>query len=419
MKTTFSVLTTSFSATALSTMLVTLLCLPAASHAQAQTRSEKDYFRTMDPRSRLELIANMRVKRSFKPLSEVSPREEDDKDNQTDKIDIAQYLTEKCGFDYQRTSSGIQRPQVQCTYTPKSSNNPFNGMTAKFDCSFDAKQDGGKKRVLKVKYEPKRYAGGGHKEIPQAVMGTLMSRLMGFYGSTYCPVDVVCNDCPSENPWEQKSQAPALAGNRVLFENVVVEIKQKGFQVTDNRNLNADKPQGFSFRNEMARYAPKDRVLQAQLLTEREALAIWMNFVRSQDADHHNNKLYCLKSTTAEGTNPKCNLSIGVVNDYGNAFGYSKAERPLKLSDFSRDTLMSNSGRITAWGASGNSGAGGYTISQAGRDLFVSMAESLTDQQLDDIFQLAQVEKVSDGDSSKWKEAYRHKVQRIKNFRFR
>ncbi|AGH94649.1 hypothetical protein [Pseudobdellovibrio exovorus] len=402
---------------AIYTTLFALLSTPTVS--QAQARSEKDYFRTMDPRARLELIANMRVKRSFKPLSEIRNIEEDDKDNQTDKIDIAQYLTEKCGFNYQRTAAGIQRPQVQCTYTPKSASNPFNGMTAKFDCSFDAKQDGGKKRVLKVKYEPKRYAGGGHKEIPQAVMGTLMARMMGFYSSTYCPVDVVCNDCPSENPWEQKSQAPAAIGNRVLFENVVVEIKQKGFQVTDSRNTNTDKPQGFSFRNEMARYAPRDRALQAQLLTEREALAIWMNFVRSQDADHHNNKLYCLKSTVVEGSNPKCDQSIGVINDYGNAFGYSKADRPLKLSDFSRDTLMSGSGRITAWGASGNSGAGGYTISQAGRDLFVSMAESLSDNQLEDIFQLAQVEKVSDGDSSKWKEAYRHKVQRIKNFRFR
>lgn len=393
-------------------------------NVSAQAVKEKDYYSSVDPRVRLEMIANMRVKKILKPISQSAPQEEDDKDNTQSKIDVVKYLSEKCGFDYTRNSLGQPvRPQVECSYKAKADDNPFNGMTAKFDCTFDPKQPDGKARTLKVKYEPHQYAGGGYKEIPQAVMGTLMARLMGFYTSTYCPVDVICKDCPSENPWENRSQAAPVIGNRVLLENVVVEIKQKGYQVTDSSHNGSHKgysfPQGFVFRSEMSRYAPRDKALQTQLLTERETLALWINFVRSQDADRHNSKLYCLKSKTGENGIPRCETSIGVINDYGNSFGYSKANRPLKLSDFSRDTLMSGNRGAVTWGASGNSGAGGYPISKAGRDLFVTMSESLTDQQLEDIFNLAQIDKVSDGNTERWKAAYRHKVQRIKNFNIR
>lgn len=393
---------------------IILACLPASGLAQ-----EKSYYGKIDPKVRLQILANARTMKTFDPASEV--KKEDDKNNLTHKIDVVKYLNEKCDFPYTRDANGLPvRPLVSCVYKPKDKAEAFNGMTSKFDCVFTSinKEGQTKEKTLKVKYEPKKYAGGGHKEIPQAIMGTSLARLLGFNTGAYCPVDLTCKDCPSDHPWAQeKSSAPALAGNVVEFKNVVVESKMKGYKVEDNRNQNAERPQGFTFKD-LNRYFLKnlDKALQAQLSAEREALTIWINFVVSGDADHHNNKLFCTNSTkpaTPEEI-PKCLESVAVINDYGNSLGYSNADTRLQLSKFSKNVLRSDGDAYSAYGASGNAGASNHPISDAGRLLFIQQAEAITDDQLMDVFNLAQVEKVSDGNAQAWLKAFRQKVQKMK-----
>lgn len=407
----------------LTTVLTATALLPAMAGAQAPSEKDraKKYFAAVDPQTRLNLIGFMRVRKLTAPATAGEPRAEDDKDNRSEKIDVVELLRERCQFDYRRDGAGHPvRPQVECTYKPKEADDGFNGMSAKFDCRFESADPAGKARTLKVKYDPAKAPGGGYKEIPQAVMGTLTARLLGFYTNIYCPVDVICKDCPGEHPWGQhKSQAPAVPGNRVVFENVVVEVKQKGDKVIDRRHVNSEKPQGFGFGDEMARYAPRDAALQAELLTERQTLAIWQNFVHAKDADRHNNKLLCARARTAPGADPVCELSVGSINDYGNAFGYTDSRTPLRLSGFARDSLSGSGSSVRTSGASGNAGSGGYPVTMAGRDLFVSMADSLTDSQLNDIFELAQVGKTSDAGVDQWRQVYRQKVQKIKDLRMR
>lgn len=393
---------------------VILSCLPAVGLAQ-----EKSYYGKIDPKIRLQILANARTMKTYDTSAEI--KKEDDKNNLNNKIDMVKYLSEECDFAYTRDANGLPvRPLVSCVYKPKDKAEGFNGMTAKFDCVFTSINKDGqtKEKTLKVKYEPKKYAGGGHKEIPQAVMGTSLARLLGFHTSTYCPVDLTCKDCPSDNPWAQeKSSAPAMAGNVVEFKNVVVEAKMKGYKVEDSKNQSAEKPQGFTYR-ELNRYFPKgiDKSLLATMQAEREALTIWINFVVSGDADHHNNKLFCTKSTkpaTPEEI-PKCLESVAVINDYGNSLGYSNADTRLQLSKFAKQVLRSDGDGYSAYGASGNAGASYHSISEAGRSLFVQQADAITDAQLLDVFNLAQVEKVSDGNANAWLKAFRQKVQKMK-----
>ena len=382
--------------------------------------NEKEYYSKLDPKLRLLALAKAEVMKPIKQTNSTAVQEEDDKNNSTDKIDVVKYLSEKCGFEYTRDANGLpQRPQVKCQYQPKPAGEKFNGMTAKFDCKFTLIDENSqvKEKTLKVKYDPKRHVGGGHKEIPQAVIGTQIARLMGFHTGTYCPVDLTCLDCPSENPWSQsRSSAPAVPGQAVEFKNVVVEAKFKGYKIEDTENQNTEKPQGASFRD-LNRYYPKtDSATQMRMRAEREALTIWINFVLSQDADRHNNKLYCLKSKSAENENekPECLRSAFVINDYGNSFGYSSPDSKLQLSKFARTALIQTGDQIVTTGASGNAGAGHHVLSNEGIDLFVKQAEAVTDQQLSDVFNLAQIDKVSDANVSQWIKAFRKKIERMK-----
>jgi hypothetical protein len=376
---------------------------------------EKEYYSKLDPKLRRLALAKSEV---MKPLNSTTVQEEDDKNNLTDKIDIVKYLSEKCGFEYTRDANGLpQRPQVKCRYQPKSELDKFNGMTAKFDCKFTQIDENlaAKEKTRKVKYDPKKYDGGGHKEIPQAILGTQIARLLGFHTGTYCPVDLTCLDCPSENPWSQSnSSAPAVSGQTIEFKNVVVDAKMKGFKIEDPKNKTNQKLQGVSFRD-LNKYYPKiDRATQLQMRDERDALTIWINFVVSQDADQHNNKLFCLKSKAVENANPECLRSAFVINDYGNSFGYTDSDTKLQISKFARSVVTRSGDQLSTIGASGNAGASYHPLSAEGVDLFVKHAEAITDQQLRDIFHLAQIDKVSDAGVTEWIQAFRRKVDKLK-----
>lgn len=400
-------------------LIAVVVLMAAFNQAHAQ---EKEYYGSIDPQMRKVLIARAHVLKLLKP----EVKEEDDKNNLTDKIDYVKFLSEKCGFEYSRDVNGLPvRPQVSCVYKPREKGDEFNGMTSKFDCTFTFQNKDGQvsEKTLKVKYEPKKHAGGGFKEVPQAVIGTGIARLLGFYTGTYCPVDLTCKDCPSENPWAQgKSSAPALKGSVVEFKNVVVAIKQKGYNVVDSKNVNAEKQQGFKFDELTQTYIAKiDKTFQAAQRAERDALTLWMNFVVSGDADHHNNKLLCVKSVKPANPQdrPSCEISAALINDYGNSFGYSDADTKLKLKKFSVNALWSGSEGAETTGASGNARASGHIMSKQGRDLFVRNAESITDQQLSDILNLAQIEKTSDSNVVSWIAAIRNKIQKIKSVKMK
>ena len=409
-------------------LLSTLLASTAFS--QTPIVSEKKYYQSLNPKTRLEILAHSKTRKSMSfAESQNSFKKEDDKDNLTQKIDVVNYLSEACGFTYTRDAEGNPvRPTVNCTYDPRAADDGFNGMTAKFDCKFEMTNKNGEKKfkTLKVKYDPYKQQGGGYKEIPQAIMGTLFARLLGFHTGNYCPMNVVCNDCPNDNPWElsNKSTGAAAAGSRVEFNNVVVAVNLPGYKIMDTNNTDPVKAVGFYFKNELNKIYPADQQLAENLRIERDALTLWINFALARDAGAYNTKMYCIKSVPASEANPHptCLESVAIINDYGNAFGYEGQKEKMSLSKFLRPAFRSNfnsfdshqSNELITTGANGTAGADGVKISEAGRDLFVKSAEAITDQQLDDILKLAQIQLTSDSNIQKWKDGFRRKVKSVK-----
>jgi hypothetical protein len=408
-------------------LMTTLIASTA--FAQSTTVNEKNYYQTLDPKVRLEILAHSQVRKSIPLTESATAKKEDDKDNLTDKIDVVKYLSESCGFEYTRDAEGNPvRPTLNCNYDPRAEDDGFNGMTAKFGCQFEMTNKRGEKKLktMKVKYDPFKQQGGGHKEIPQAVMGTLFARLLGFHTGNYCPADVVCNNCPNDNPWElsKKSTGPAAAGSRVEFKNVVASVNLSGYKIMDTKNTDPVKAIGFYFQNELNKIYPANKQVAEQLKTERDSLTLWINFAVARDAGAYNTKMYCVKSAPVTEANPqpKCLQSVAIINDYGNAFGYRGQKEKISLSKFSGPALRSSFGRddfaqndeLITTGANGTAGADGVKISKAGRDLFVKSAEAITDQQLEDVLKLSQIHLTSDSSIQKWKDGFRRKVKEVK-----
>lgn len=354
--------------------------------------------------------------------------------------DVLEDLSRRCGFQYSRDPQGFPvRPTVECQYNPKDPKDPFGGRTAKFECLFPEYDKSGNLKVdaqgrpklnaRKVKYDPGHRPGGGYKEVPQAILGTEISRRLGFYADTYCPVNLVCHDCPNSDPWKESnaSSGPAVPGKQVTFNDVVIEIREKSMKIIDTENQSSKMGEGFKLRGELSKKLPPkgkpgsvEQQLRERRAAEREALAIWINLIVHGDADSHNFRLGCKEGRLNEQEGiAQCLHTIAYLTDYGNAFGHVSMSEPVELKKFLRRSLQRKDSQWYAVGAAPESSM--YPVSTAGRSLFVNAAKAVTDDQLKDIFALAQVEKVSDASSNlqtaieRWIQAFRTKVENIRS----
>lgn len=330
------------------------------------------------------------------------------------KIDIAEHMTKECGYPYLRDASGkIIRPSIECSYIARDPANPFGGMMAKFDCQIQP--EGKDKFKTKVKYDPKHREGGGSKEVPQAVLGTLLTRVMGIEGNLYCPVDLTCINCPSKDPWAQgRSQVAGVEGNRIEFKNVVIEKKMKGQKILQSNPKLPTHPKAFTFAELLSTLPAQDK---AAALADREALAIWVNFFGHGDAGAYNMALTCHGGSEVDGK-PICEKVTASINDFGDAFGYHGMDRKMELSRFKSAAgvrASQNANEMFTDGAKGNSGPAGLRVSPEGVRKFVEAISQVSDQQLSDILDLAQIETVSDSSKKKWMETFHRKIEDIRN----
>jgi hypothetical protein len=334
--------------------------------------------------------------------------------------DVANFLTETCGFSYERNEKGeIQRPQVSCRYKPRSPEKPFGGMMSKFQCQFKSETKG--TFTAKVKYDEKKQAGGGFKEIPQAVLGTLMARGMGFEGNTYCPVRLTCLDCPSEHPWEQeRAQAPAKPGQQITFDDVVFELKEKGEDILVSNEALPTHPIGFYFDRDLMRNLPREREQERVALLERQALALWDNFIVHQDAGAYNMSLTCVSPKLGLKNQVECDRVKAQINDYGNSFGYQGSRRQMSLRKFMESESVGQNGHgFYTRGSRGTANPDGISVDSEGINIFLERFSRITDQNMNDILDLAQIEIVSDSSKAEWFKGFQDKARRLKELKSR
>ena len=302
--------------------------------------------------------------------------------------DILAELSETCGFAYNRDINGTPiLPVVLCDYNPDKKDNPLDGMSPKFNCKF--REQNGKLEKRKVKY----FIGSVDQlEIPQAVITASLMRLMGFYADTYCPAIVRCKGC-SPDPWSHKSQAPPIPDSEVEFKNAVVEFKVKGEKISVTRTAKDPKPLGFEWR-ELKRTSKNFNEEEKELhLIERETLMLFNNFVYHTDADPHNNRLVCRKWED-NGSALRCTDVAAYTHDVGSSFKY------MDFGFYSTYApLFASSSFLGGKTCQGGLGRGDGIIKEAtysdeSRSEFLRRFNLVSDQQLLDLFELAQVRKM-------------------------
>jgi hypothetical protein len=317
--------------------------------------------------------------------------------------DVLEELNMNCkGFaTYERDANGkITKPVIECNYI-RDEEGDLDGMSPKFKCKF--KKSDGESKKLKVKYA--NSAAQSSKEIATGILGPSMARFMGFKADTYCPAVVVCKGCAAD-PWSKEangqshSSLPAIENSTATFKYALIEMKLDGWKVSIKRN-GTKKPLGFEWDelknvDESLSLAGQDRVR-----IEREAYMLWINFIYHTDADAHNNRLVCEKLDQSKSTSvePLCLDSAGYVHDYGDSF------KRMNLNNFNNTPVFYNgvdwSHPLATWGTDGNicvgtMGGGEGAIGRArfsneARLLFIEKFDRITNNQLIDLFNLAEV----------------------------
>lgn len=348
-------------------------------------------------------------------------------------IDVVTDLETACGpeYRYSKTSGTAKKgyffnkkkynydsyswPTVECNYKPDPQ---LGGGTAKFQCDFkDDSADGIETHKVKYARDPSE---PDHAEVLETTVAPLLARLVGFYSETYCPAQVVCKNCSSQDPWKEKHSAARASQETYNFPLTVVEYPLKAHTMS-NKDIHPY-VQGIEWYELKMAKGDSDQETK-NLLIEREAWMLWLNFIQHTDAGSYNERLSCLEVEMAADGKPVCKKSIMYTHDYGHAF-YKKfefdswaARDPFKPSQQGQSCI----GNMTMedLGLNPKSHFSGIifspAISSEARDLLVQRLELITDTQLEAVFQLGRLEELMAYPTRDLVATFRKKIAQMKS----
>lgn len=388
-----------------------------------EKKQMKEYFLNVSPEIRNSIIANSH---SFRP--EVSTESISD-------IDVVQDLQNRCGseFIYKKITEykdsqnmgdfspdkfdTYEWPKITCNYQPKE----FSGQSTKFGC--DISQSSGDQDLRKVKYV-ENINNPTTSEVFNISVATLTANLIGLYTNTYCPAQVTCKNCPSDNPWRNNRSNVPGSNREYRFKWTLVENKDFGYKVINPKEtIASSKPQGILW--DELKLSSGESIKDRSSKIEREAWMLYIQFIRHFDADAHNQKLLCLSASRDEKGNIKCDSSVAMTTDFGLSFmplldAYMWGNLPAleQVGDQCRGTL--DRFKLLGLKVGSNPGEGVIIkpfISSEARDLLVSKMERITDNQWRQIFELSKVEEVSNSTTDQWVSAVKKKIKQMKSVR--
>lgn len=367
----------------------------------------------------------MSTKKSFKQLS-VAQRNEaiqnarvtvaDFDSSKIPQVDVLKKLEQTCGpyFQYNSHSYGVAWPQVTCQYRPDDGS--FGGFSRKFKCSFEDSTAKDGRRTHKVKYAG--YKGPDSSEVIETTLATQATDLIGFHTEIYCPAQISCDDCPSQDPWKNNRAAASPArGRTAQFSWALVEKPLAGFNMA-NRDDDSPQSQGLEW-NELKQVPKEDPKLARELLIEREAWILWMNFLMVLDAGHFNQRIFCLEVDKTRGGPVKCSKPVVYTHDYGHSFyGHFEFKKWAAKSVFKEVTADGCRGNLQVSDMEPKSWPFGIVfaplISSEARDLLWDRLSRVTDEQWTLIFQLARAEEASRVKSRDFLNVIKRKIDELK-----
>jgi len=414
-------------------MKKTLLFLAFFSILSCQHSPQRDIANdsSLDKKKVKDYLRNLSVSERNQAIEKAQVTMPDYQPEKVSSIDIIEDTEKRCGpqFKYQKevrssqdSESGTGRsyevykwPQVSCLY--KADDGGFGGFSAKFACDFEnsSAKDGFSQK--KVKYS-KSASQPLKSEIVETIMATTLTRLLGFYTESYCPLEASCKNCPSNDPWGQnRGQSAPVEGRHETFPWAMTENAFSGFVVSNK--VIEPQSQGLEW-SELKLVDQADPIKARQMLIEREAWILWINFLQTLDAGYFNQRIYCLKAKVAGDGRPFCEESIVYTHDYGHSFyGHFNFSAWSRSSVFQKNSppglcrgnlLRSSIKRDWLKGDVFEP-----IISSEARDLLVDRLSRITQTQWSQVYQLSRAEEASQVSLKDFLRVVQSKISELKN----
>jgi hypothetical protein len=267
------------------------------------------------------------------------------------------------------TGRGAFRPgaTVTCTYRDKD----LSGRSPKFECAI------GRGDEVKVKY------GADNGEVYGEVLATRLLWALGFGADRMYPVTVICRGCPEDLGGTRTSRGA------IRFDPAVIERKMPGAE------WSPDGQEGWAWNelnvvNASAGGAPR---------AHRDALKLLAVLLQHTDSKPQQQRVVCLDQRSAK--DDTCRRPFLMINDLGLTFGRANV----------MNRNAAGSVNLAAWretpvwkgdeGCTGNlprsltGSLDNPVISEEGRRFLAGLLMRLSDRQLRDLFDVAQVRRRS------------------------
>ena len=283
---------------------------------------------------------------------------------------------------------------VTCEYVETK----LHGSTRKFACALAPGH------VMKVRY------GAHNREVHASVVATRLLWALGFGADRAYPVQVRCIGCSSD-PWNR----PQRVKGDHLFAPAVIEQRPDGYAMTDDRGS-----AGWSW----SELDLVDERAGGASLAQKDALKLLAVFMQHTDTKREQQRMWCLPGgLDAAG---HCVKPYLMLHDVGLTFGHANAFNASGSGSIDLDKWASTPIWKDAHACVGHlrkSITGTLEnprISEAGRSFLANLLLQLTDQQLNDLFDVAGVGRDADSDNAssdsrigQWVAAFKHKRDEI------
>jgi hypothetical protein len=279
-------------------------------------------------------------------------------------------------------------PQAEGAYAPHETvtcdktDEEGSGLSPKFYCEVSEGDE------VKVKY------GVSNGEVYAEVVATRLLWALGFAVDRMYPVRVVCRGC-STDPFKDPVPAPSP----VTFDPVSLERKLPGKAMESKPDSGWKWPE-LDLVDESAGGAP---------LAHRDALKLLAVLIKHTDSKAAQQRLLCPKGSEDEARGT-CAKPVMMINDLGLTFGKpnltnSNSKGSLNFENWSTSGIWRDPEQCVANLKKSFTGTlKNPRISEAGRRFLADLLVQLSDEQIHDLFEVAQVQRRQPKPGQSWPE---------------
>jgi len=258
---------------------------------------------------------------------------------------------------------------VTCDFVPSQ----MHGATRKFHCRLENAD------VVKVRY------GVTNGEVEGSVVATRLLWTLGFAADRVYPVRVRCRGCSSD-PWKTRGSRKDVQD----FDPAVIERKPHGSQMWNDKG---DRKWGWDW-DELDLVDPSRGGAPRE---QRDALKLLAVFMQHTDTKSQQQRLLC--ASESSGAAGQCDRPFMMLHDVGVTFGRANNLNrghvgSVNLAEWKSEPIWRDPGACVGNLDKSRTGSlGDPVISEAGRKFLADLLVQLTDQQIYDLFAVAQVER--------------------------